>query len=364
MVTNGEKYSIDLEQKRIGRYLLNELEEVKQILANTTNPSKIKSHSYNARPLKLSTKHLEMSSPQRNNQTKENSENKRELLQEIRKNVNNKFDQNTENENKHKSQKGNIQKKFIPSLRSRFNSSNKTNVSISLGAKDDIKPTPRRENQGSEYKLQPRILGRGRVFYIKNRKKADLKTNFTSNYTASFRLNIQRILRKESIKSNPDFKKFIKTMIIKSNSGGNLEEDNNKNKFSYRNKKDENDLEYSSKFETSLRKRGRLQGNSNKREITHFKKQVQLITQNEGARSGQQSRKQRINPCHKQNLPKASVISDIIDITNFKGKTKVMQNCRQSLRKHTNGHTSAGSSTAPSDYKVLLNRLRGQMLES
>ena len=149
-------------------------------------------------------------------------------------------------------------------------------------------------------------------------------------------------------------------MIIKSNLGGNFEEDKNKNKFSYRNKKDENDLKCSSKFETSLRKRGRLQGNSNKREITHFKKQVQLITQNEGARSGQQSRKQRINPFHKQNLPKASVISDNIDITNFKGKTKVMQ----SLRKHTNGHTSAGSSTAPSDYKVLLNRLRGRMLES
>ena len=39
-------------------------------------------------------------------------------------------------------------------------------------------------------------------------------------------------------------------MIIKSNSGGNLAEDKNKNKFSYRNQKDENDLEYSSKSET------------------------------------------------------------------------------------------------------------------
>ena len=90
---------------------------------------------------------------------------------------------------------------------------------------------------------------------------------------------------------------------------------------------------------------------------------MQLIPQNIGARGGQQSRRQRVYPHKKQNLPKASVITDIVDITNLNGKTMDMQNSWQSLRKHTNGHTSTDSSTAHNDYKVLLNILRGRMLE-
>ena len=88
---------------------------------------------------------------------------------------------------------------------------------------------------------------------------------------------------------------------------------------------------------------------------------MQLNPQNIGARGGHQSRKQMVYLRKNQNLPKASVITDIVDITNWKGKTMDRQKSRQSIRKHTNGHTS-GSSTAPIEYKVMLNRLRGQML--
>jgi hypothetical protein len=94
-------------------------------------------------------------------------------------------------------------------------------------------------------------------------------------------------------------------------------------------------------------------------EIRH----LQLIQQNIGARGGQQTRRQRVYPHKKENLPKPSVISNIVDITNLNRKSMDMQNSWQSLRKHTNGHTSADSSTAHSDNKVLLNILRGRMLE-
>ena len=44
---------------------------------------------------------------------------------------------------------------------------------------------------------------------------------------------------------------------------------------------------------------------------------MQLITQKKGAMSGPQSRRQRINPRSKQNLPKPSVNTDIIDINKW-----------------------------------------------
>ena len=62
--------------------------------------------------------------------TKHNKQVISKQKKEEEQNVTHKFDQNPENENKHKYHKGNIQKKLIPSFRSRFNSSNKTNVSI------------------------------------------------------------------------------------------------------------------------------------------------------------------------------------------------------------------------------------------
>ena len=147
-------------------------------------------------------------------------------------------------------------------------------------------------------------------------------------------------------------------MIIKSNSQGNLAEDKSRNKFTHRNNKDENNLKNSSKYGTTLRKR-----KGNRQEITYLEKQVQFIPQNIRARGSQQSRRQKVYPHKKQKLPKPSVITEIVDITNLNGKTMDMQNSWQSLRKHTNGHTSVGSSTAPNDYKLLLNILRGRMLE-
>jgi hypothetical protein len=156
---------------------------------------------YTERPLKSDTKHLDMISVSSNDQTRDNSEIKREQFQEMREYVTQQFDLNqVGNKNKHNFRKGNIKKKLMSS---RFNFSDKRNISSSLRVKDEIKATLRRENQGLEYKLEPRILGRGRVFNNKN--------GISLGHT------VQSTSRK-------DFKKIRKSMIVKSNSRGNLAE--------------------------------------------------------------------------------------------------------------------------------------------
>ena len=86
-----------------------------------------------------------------NDQTRDNSENKRDKFHKMREYVTEQFDLNqvgNKNKDKHNSRKGNIKKKLISS---RFNSSDKRNISRSLRVKDEIKATPRRENQGLNF---------------------------------------------------------------------------------------------------------------------------------------------------------------------------------------------------------------------